>query len=182
MIIFGKKGVSEGHFIPFWTLHIFIMCIKPYFHLKTRYFKIKIGKQDWGRHRIGNRWWISERESLLLVAMTLSKRPPPKSLSARLTNWGKLLFLGYSGSRARHLPHWEPLDPVPVLQLWWCLCLSGLLGQPIQFPVSVCCVSLCPVCQIAPLRHLGSCFTMRPACPSFNCMIGHKQKEMLCWG
>lgn len=28
--------------------------------------------------------------------------------------------------------------------------------------------------------HPGSWFTMRPACPSFNCMIWHKQKEILC--
>lgn len=100
---------------------------------------------------------------------------------ARLTNWGQLLFLDYSGIRAKHLPTWEPLDPISVLQLWWHLWLWRLLGQRIQFPGNVCFISLCPVCQITPLRHLGSWFPTTPACPASNCMIGHKQKEILCW-
>lgn len=66
-----------------------------------------------------------------------------------------------------------------------CFCpvwLSGLLRQLIQFPVNACCISLGPLCQIPPLNHPGSWFSMRAACPSFNCMIWHKQKEILCWG
>lgn len=42
-------------------------------------------------------------------------------------------------------------------------------GRLLHFPL--------PVCQIAPLLLLGSRFTRRPACPSSNCMIGHKQEK-----
>lgn len=94
----------------------------------------------------------------------------------RLTEWrdsGSCIIMG-TGRGIFPLetagPRFSPAAPVifAVMRSPWATNIVSC-GHLLHFPL--------PVYQNAPLLLLGSWFTMRPACPSSNCMIGHKQNK-----